>query len=58
VKDGKVIAPANASVEKREKKAQQLVTRSIGSGDDTQLTRVTFSGADHDVVISGSQASL
>jgi hypothetical protein len=57
VKDGKVIARANASVEKREKKAQQLVLRSVGKGDDNQLTRVTFSGADHDLVISGSQAS-
>jgi len=57
VKDGKVIARANASVEKRQKQARQLITRSIGEGDDIQLTRVTFSGADHDVVISGSQAS-
>lgn len=57
LKNGKVIARANASIEKREKKAQQLEMRSIGKGDDTQLTRVAFSGADHDVVISGSQAS-
>jgi hypothetical protein len=57
VKDNKVIARATASVEKRERKARQFAFRSAGSGDDTQLTGVTFSGADHDVIISGSQAS-
>lgn len=57
VKDNKVIARAMANVEKREKKARQFVLRSAGTGDDIQLIGVTFSGADHDVVISGSQAS-
>ena len=57
IKDDKVIARASASVEKRERKARDFVFRSAGTGDDTQLTGVTFSGADHNVVISGSQAS-
>ena len=56
-KANKVSARATASLEKREKKARQFEMRSFGRGDDAQLTRVTFSGADHDVVISGSQAS-
>jgi hypothetical protein len=57
VKNNKVIARATARLEKRERKSQQLVLRSIGSGDDIQLTGVTFSGADHDVVLSSSQAA-
>lgn len=57
VKDNKVIARATATAEKRENKARQFVFRSSGSGDDTQLTGITFSGADHDLVISSAQAS-
>src|SRR5687767_189616 len=57
VKDNKVIARATATVEKRERKARDFAFRSEGTGDDTQLTAVTFSGADHNLVISGSQAS-
>jgi hypothetical protein len=57
VKDNKVIARATASAEKREKKARQFALRSTGSGAEMQLTSVTFSGADHDLIISGSQAS-
>ena len=57
IKDNKVIARATASAEKREKKAQDFILRSAGTGEDIQLTGVTFSGADHNLVISGSQAS-
>jgi hypothetical protein len=57
VKENKVIARARASAEKRDKKARQFTFRSSGSGDETQLTSVTFAGADHDLVIGGSQAS-
>jgi len=56
-KGGKVIARATVAVGKRDHKAQRFEYRSAGRGDDTQLTSVTFSGADHDLVISGSQAS-
>lgn len=57
VKENKVIARATASAEKREKRARQFTFRSSGSGDQTQLTSVTFAGADHDLVIGSSQAS-
>jgi hypothetical protein len=57
VKENKVIARASASLEKRESRARKFVLRSAGNGDDTQLTGVTFSGADHDVVLSSTQAS-
>jgi hypothetical protein len=56
-KDSKVIARATAGVEKRDRRARQFFLRSAGTGDDLQLTGVTFAGADHDVVISGTQAS-
>jgi hypothetical protein len=57
VKGNKVIARATATVEKRGRKARQFELRSAGTGDDLQLTGVTFSGADHDLIISGSQAT-
>jgi len=56
-KEGKVIARATASVEKRQNKARTFVLRSSGSGDETQLIGVTFAGADHDIMINGTQAS-
>jgi hypothetical protein len=56
-KNKKVIARATASVEKRENKARTFVLRSSGSGDETLLTGITFAGADHDIVLSGTQAS-
>ena len=57
VKGGKVIARAATSVEKRDGKARQFEFRSVGSGDDAQLTRITFAGADHNVVIGNAQAN-
>ena len=57
IKNNKVIARATASVEKREKKARQFELRSLGTGNDTQLTGITFAGADQDLVLSGVQAS-
>jgi hypothetical protein len=57
VKNNKVIARASASAAKRERKARGFGFKSTGSGDELQLTAVTFAGADHDLVISGSQAS-
>ena len=57
VKGDKVIARATASVEKRDRKAREFEFRSSGKGDETQLTGVTFAGADHNVVIGNSQAS-
>ena len=56
-KGDKVIARATASVEKRDSKAREFQFQTSGKGDDTQLTIVTFAGADHNVVIGNSQAS-
>ena len=57
MKGNKVIARAVVSAQKRDRKARQLLIKSTGNGDDTQLISVTFTGADQDLVISGSQAS-
>ena len=57
VKDNKVLARATAGVEKRDRKARRFELRLAGLGDDTQLTGITFNGADHNLIISGSQAS-
>jgi hypothetical protein len=57
IKDKKVIARATASLEKRDSKSRKFVLRSSGSGDDTQLTGITFAGADNNILISGVQAS-
>ena len=56
-KNGKTIAEATASLQARDKKANDFQLRSTGSGEDTQLTGVTFGGSDKDVVISGSGGS-
>jgi len=57
IKDNKVVARAMASVEKRERRAPDFLLRSAGSGEDLQLTGVTFGGADHNVIINSSQAT-
>ena len=56
-KGSKVIARATTTIEKRDRKATQLEVRSSGSGDSKQLTRITFDGADHNVVVGNSQAA-
>ncbi len=53
-KGGKVVAQATAKVEPREKKAEGFSLRSTTSGNELQLTGVTFGGSDKDVVISNS----
>jgi len=57
MKDGKIIARAATSTAKRDRKAKALEIRTSGRGDDTQLTSVTFSGSEENLIISGSQAS-
>ena len=56
-KGGKVIARATTTAAKRDRKAQTLEVRTIGSGDDTQLTSVAFGGSDENLVINGTAAS-
>jgi hypothetical protein len=57
MKNDKVIARATASTEKRDAKARRFAFKYTGTGDDAQLTGVTFAGADHDLVINSSQAT-
>ncbi|HSS22147.1 MAG TPA: hypothetical protein VLL54_18905 [Pyrinomonadaceae bacterium] len=57
IKDKKVIATAAVTAEKRGKKAEQFSLLSIGTGSDRQLIGFTFSGADQDLRLNGSQAS-
>jgi hypothetical protein len=56
-KNGKVVAQAMTRLESREKKASDFQLRSTVSGDETQLTGVTFGGSDKDVVITSNGAS-
>jgi len=57
VKNGKTIAQATTKLEPRTKKASDFQVRSTGSGNDSQLVGVTFSGWDKDVVIANNGAS-
>ena len=57
VKNGKTVAQAMAKLEQREKKANDFQLRSTGSGDEAQLTGITFGGSDKDVVITNSGSS-
>jgi hypothetical protein len=57
VKGSKVIAKATTSTAKRDRKAKSFEVRTSGSGAETQLTSVAFSGSDQNLVLSGSQAS-
>jgi hypothetical protein len=57
MKGSKVIARATTSSIKRDRKAQTLELRTSGSGDETQLIAVAFSGSEENLVINGSQAS-
>jgi len=56
-KNGKTVVQAMAKVEAREKKANDFQLRSTVNGDETNLTGVTFSGSDKDIVITTSGAS-
>jgi len=56
-KNGKVVAQAMAKLEPRSKKANDFQLRSTTSGEEQQLTGVTFGGSDKDVVITTSGAS-
>jgi hypothetical protein len=53
-KNGKVVVQAMTRLEAREKKANDFQLRSTSSGDERQLTGVTFDGWDKDVVISNT----
>lgn len=57
LKAGKVVARATGTPEKRGSKSKKFEWRYRGSGDDLQLSGVTFRGADHDVNINSAAAS-
>jgi hypothetical protein len=54
MKKGKEIAKVPARVEKRDDKAKSFEVRS--TGDENELTGVTFSGSDQDIMITPSAA--
>jgi hypothetical protein len=57
VKNGKVLAKANTTVEKRQSKARRFEWRYTGQGENAELTHVVFAGADQNVVLNSSAAS-
>ena len=57
IKNGKVVAEANAKLEQRAKKASDFQVRSMVNGNETQLTGVTFGGSDKDVMLANNGAS-
>lgn len=57
IKNGKVVAQSMAKLEDRSKKASGFQLRSTGSGEQTELTGVTFGGSDKDVVITSGGAT-
>ena len=57
IKNGKTVAQTMARLESRVKKANGFQLRSVGEGDETQLTGVTFGGSDKDVVITSGGAA-
>ena len=56
-KNGKTVAQAMARVEPREKKANDFQLRSTASGDELNLTGITFGGSDKNIVISNTGAT-
>ena len=57
MKNGKVVAEANAKLEQRAKKASDFQVRSTVNGNETQLTGVTFGGSDKDIMIANNGAA-
>lgn len=57
IKNGKTIAQTMAKLEARAKKANGFQLRSVGTGDETELTGLTFGGSDKDVVITNGSAT-
>ena len=54
--EGKVVARAAATLEKRESKARKFMLRSLGQGDNAEIIGVTFGGSENDIVVSGAAA--
>jgi hypothetical protein len=56
LKNGKVIAKAPARVEKRDNKARTFEVRTTGSGDEVELTGISFGGSDENIMVTPSAA--
>ena len=57
IKNGKTVAQTMAKLEARAKKANGFQLRSVGAGEETELTGLTFGGSDKDVVITNGSAT-
>ena len=57
IKNGKTVAQTMAKLEARAKKANGFQLRSVGTGEETELTGMTFGGSDKDVVITNGSAT-
>lgn len=57
MKGRKLIARAPGTLEKRMKSARNFELRFSGTPDDAQLSRVTFAGSQHDIVVESKAAS-
>ena len=57
IKNGKTVAQTMAKLEDRAKKANGFQLRSVGTGEETELVGLTFSGSDKDVVITSGGAT-
>jgi hypothetical protein len=57
IKNGKTVAQTMAKLEARAKKANGFQLRSVGTGEETELTGLTFGGSDKDVVITNGSAT-
>lgn len=56
LKDDKVMAKAQARVEKREKKARRFEIRSNRGADNPELTAIAFNGSSENIVLTQSAA--
>ena len=57
LKNGKVVARANSTMESRPTKARRFEWRYSGEGSTAELTHVTFSGSARNVVLNSAAAS-
>lgn len=57
LKNGKVVARANSSMEQRPAKARRFEWRYTGQGANAELTHVTFSGSEQNIVLNSAAAS-
>ena len=57
MKNGKVVAQASTTTEKRDGKARKFELRLTGAGEAKQLVGIAFAGSEQNFVLNGSSAS-